>query len=43
MLQTNAINIPPPQLHNEMMKNDKGINDPIEFTEAKLLSIGTFG
>ena len=43
MLQTNAINIPLPQLHNGMMKNGQGINGLIKFTEAKLLSTGAFG
>ena len=43
MLQTNAINIPLPQLHNEMMKNDQAINGPIKFTEDKLLSTRAFG
>ena len=43
MLQSNAINIPLPQLHNGMMKNDEGINGPFKFDEGKLLSTGAFG
>ena len=43
MLQTNDINISLPQLHNGKMKNDQGVNVPIRFTEAKLLSTGAFG
>ena len=43
MLQTNVINIPLPQLHNGIMKSDQGMNGPIKFTEAKLLSTGVFG
>ena len=35
MLQTNPINIPLPQLHNGLMKNDQGINGPIKSTEAR--------
>ena len=43
MLQTNDINMSLPLLHNGMMKNDQGINGPIRFNEAKLLSTGAFG
>ena len=43
MLQTNAINIPLPQLDNGVMKNDQGIHGLIKFTEVKLLSTGAFG